>query len=117
MPTALWKPGQSGNPTGKPLGSRHKLSEKFLAALHDDFLQHGAGVIEKVRTEFPQTYLQVIARLVPRELHFKAESMVAGMPDETLSEVLTNVTRELATRAPAGVDFGAPAAGGKDKLN
>jgi hypothetical protein len=117
MPTALWKPGQSGNPTGKPLGSRHKLSEKFLAALHADFVERGAGVIEKVRTEFPQTYLQVIARLVPRELHFKSESMVAGMDDETLGRVLTEIRSELAARAPAGVDLGAPATGGKDKLN
>ena len=29
-----WKPGQSGNPKGRPQGSRNKLSEQFLADVH-----------------------------------------------------------------------------------
>jgi hypothetical protein len=112
-----WIAGQSGNPTGRPLGSRHKLSEKFILALHDDFVQHGQAVIERVRTEFPNVYLQVIGRLVPRELHFKSESMVAGMDDETLGRVLTEVRSELAARTPTGVELGAPPTDSKTKLN
>jgi hypothetical protein len=96
-----WKPGQSGNPAGKPLGSRHKLSEKFILALHDDFVQHGATVIERVRAEQPAAYLQVIGRLVPRELHLKNDSLVAGMTDEHLNEALAYVRSQLAARAPA----------------
>ena len=26
-----WKPGESGNPAGRPKGSRNKLSEEFVA--------------------------------------------------------------------------------------
>ena len=26
-----WKPGESGNPAGRPKGSRNKLSEEFIA--------------------------------------------------------------------------------------
>jgi Family of unknown function (DUF5681) len=44
-----WKPGQSGNPAGRPKGARNKLSEDFLNAFAQDFEQHGAAVIEKVR--------------------------------------------------------------------
>ena len=36
-----WKPGQSGNPKGRPQGSRNKLSEDFLADLHDAWLAFG----------------------------------------------------------------------------
>ena len=73
-----WNSGQSGNPAGRPLGSRHKLSEKFILALHDDFAEHGHAVIKKVREEHPAVYLQVIGRLVPRELHFRNELRARG---------------------------------------
>ena len=46
-----WVPGESGNPRGRPLGSRNKLSEKFILALHDDFEEHGSAVIQQVRQE------------------------------------------------------------------
>jgi len=34
-PEHLYKPGQSGNPNGRPKGSRNKLGEAFIAALHE----------------------------------------------------------------------------------
>ena len=46
-----WRPGQSGNPAGRPKGSRNKHSENFLNAFAQDFEQHGRAVIEKVRKE------------------------------------------------------------------
>jgi hypothetical protein len=58
-----WQPGQSGNPKGRPIGSRNKLNEKFILALHDDFVEHGSKVIAKVREEKPDIYLKVIASI------------------------------------------------------
>ena len=58
-----WQPGQSGNPAGRPIGNRNKLNEKFILALHDDFVQHGAKVIEQVRKDKPDIYLKVIASI------------------------------------------------------
>ena len=40
-----FRPGQSGNPKGRPVGARSKLGEAFLEALQDDFATHGAAVI------------------------------------------------------------------------
>lgn len=62
-----WKPGQSGNPKGRPKGSRHKLSEDFLKALSDDFSQNGTRVIAQVRQEDPAKYLTIVAQVVPKE--------------------------------------------------
>jgi len=62
-----WKKGDVPNPAGRPKGSRHKLSEKFIRALHDDFERHGDGVIEAVRSEAPAEYLRIIAGIVPKQ--------------------------------------------------
>jgi hypothetical protein len=62
-----WQPGQSGNPKGQPIGSRNKLNEKFILALHDDFAKHGPAVIAEVRETRPEVYLKVIASILPRE--------------------------------------------------
>ena len=48
-PTHLWRPGESGNPAGRPRGSRNKLAEDFVAALYDDFRDHGAAAIAVCR--------------------------------------------------------------------
>ena len=63
-----WAPGQSGNPAGRPKGSRTKLSEEYTQALYDDFKKHGVSVIEKVRKERPEVYLTCISRLIPKDI-------------------------------------------------
>ena len=63
-----FKPGQSGNPKGRPPGSKNKLGEKFLKALHDDFKKHGIASIEKMRAEDPGSYIKVIAALTPKQV-------------------------------------------------
>lgn len=78
-----FKPGQSGNPAGKPKGSRNKLGEEFIAKLHEDFQEHGVDAIIAVRTEKPDAYLKVIASLLPKELKITTES---DLTDEQLIE-------------------------------
>jgi hypothetical protein len=112
-----WQPGQSGNPKGRPIGSRNKLNEKFILALHDDFAKHGPAVIAEVREKRPETYLKVIASILPRELHFKSASAFDGISDEELNDTLESIRRVLAARAPIGDAKGGPAPGGSSKLN
>ena len=61
-----FRPGESGNPNGRPKGSRNKLSEAFLKALADDFEQHGVDAIQKLREESKDKYCNVIAKLMPK---------------------------------------------------
>jgi hypothetical protein len=62
-----WKPGESGNPAGRPKGARNKINEDFLDALQVDFEQHGPTVIARVRQTMPHIYLKVVASLLPKE--------------------------------------------------
>ncbi|NGX98069.1 MAG: hypothetical protein G4V63_23550, partial [Candidatus Afipia apatlaquensis] len=82
-PDHLFKPGQSGNPNGRPKGSRNKLGEDFIAALQKDFEASGEAAIIAVRTEKPDAYLKVIASILPRELKITNES---ELTDEQLIE-------------------------------
>ena len=60
-----FKKGNPGGP-GRPKSSRNKLSEEFLKVLADDFIEHGVGVIEKLRTKQPAQYCQLIGKLMPK---------------------------------------------------
>lgn len=85
-----WKPGQSGNPNGRPKGSRNKLSEDFVAKLYDDFTAHGQAAIEECRAKSPETYVKVIAGLLPKEMHISA-SPLEEMSADDIAEALTRI--------------------------
>ena len=78
-----WKPGESGNPAGRPKGSRNKLGEEFITELYNDWCQHGAAALKKVRENRPDVYVKVVASLLPREI----EAKVAKSWEEALDEL------------------------------
>ena len=55
----------------------------ILQALAEDFENHGAEVIERVRIEKPETYLKVIASLLPKDLNLNV-SKYDDLTDEQL---------------------------------
>lgn len=63
-----FKPGQSGNPAGRKPGTRNKLSELFIAAMRDDFAEHGADAIAQLRARDPGQYLAAIRSLIPQHV-------------------------------------------------
>jgi hypothetical protein len=82
-----FQPGQSGNPAGRKPGSRVKLSEAFLAALHGDFAQHGKAAIERVRLDKPDAYLKVIASILPKQIEVSADPF-DGVSDDELEMIV-----------------------------
>jgi len=85
----------TGNRLGRPRGSKHKLSEEFIAALCEDFDQHGIAAIKKVRDEKPADYLRVIASVIPKEITVNPNPL-EDMTDEELSEALGRVNALIA---------------------
>jgi hypothetical protein len=60
-------PGRQGGP-GRPVGSRNRLSEKFLSDLQKVWLKKGANALDKVANENPEILVRVVASILPRQL-------------------------------------------------
>jgi hypothetical protein len=63
-----FKPGQSGNPKGRPQGSRNKLSEMFFRDLCDAWQAFGKPALMTAAWTHPVEFVRVVASLIPREL-------------------------------------------------
>ena len=95
-----FKPGQSGNPAGRPPGARAKFSEAFVKALSDDFGEHGKTVIQACRGERPGEYLRVMAGLVPKALTGDAASIDLG--DVSTTSGIVAAMNRIVTGVSAG---------------
>lgn len=82
-----WAPGQSGNPAGRPKGSRNKLGEAFLDDMLADWEKHGKAAIEKVRETKPDAYLKVVAMILPRDLNVNINNMEQLTDDELVERI------------------------------
>jgi hypothetical protein len=80
--------GCSGNPRGRPKGSRNKLSEKFIADLAKDWFKHGKEVLENVRTLHPGIYLRIVAGLISKETGGSVASLVEQSEDSSAKQRL-----------------------------
>ena len=97
-----WQPGQSGNPAGRPRGSRNRLGEAFVDDLCADWKENGPQVIVAVRKDDPSTYLRVVASILPKELAV-TKATLDDISDDELLEFLAELRSiaEEGQKAPA----------------
>jgi hypothetical protein len=72
-PAHLFKPGVSGNPRGRPLGARNKLSQDFLVDLHNAWSEHGAEALARCAKENPDRFCAIVAGLLPKNVTIDAQ--------------------------------------------
>lgn len=74
---------------GRPKGSRNRLTDVFLSAIADDFAEHGAHAIARIREADPAAYVRIVGSLIPRELVVQRETAPqADLDSLSLSEFM-----------------------------
>ncbi len=98
-----------------PLSSgAHLTILTFVAALYDDFQDHGSAAITACRAEKPDVYLRVIASLLPRDVSVKVQQLDDLSDDQLMRKlaVLTEMARPLLAKLPVidakGLEVAAP---------
>lgn len=92
---------------GRPKGSRNKLGEAFVEALHDDFLAHGPATIARVREEDPTAYVKVCASLLPKEIKVeRTEDMTDDELNQRIKQLAAALSLELGGEARTGESAG-----------
>ena len=83
-----FKPGQSGNPKGRPQGSRNKLSEDFFRDLCDAWQAFGKPALMTAAWTHPVEFVRLVASLIPRELEATTTVHMERMSDAQLEALI-----------------------------
>lgn len=75
----LFKPGQSGNPAGRPKGARSRLSAAFLTALEKHWKDNGEDALVEALKKDPAGYVRIVASLLPKDLNIDVSDDLAAV--------------------------------------
>jgi hypothetical protein len=73
-----WKPGQSGNPNGRPIGTRQSFSAGFFRDLAEVWAAEGRGAMLHTAKTQPATFLGIASRLIPQQVQMDLHGILPG---------------------------------------
>ena len=97
-----WQPGQSGNPKGRPVGSRNKLATLVFDEALASFEKRGPAAFEELANKDPARYLILMAQLIPQHFKHEVEHTIAGFSPEEVRMKLAEARGKL---LDSGVDL------------
>src|SRR5215468_6480096 len=74
----MWQPGISGNPNGRPVGSRTVFSQGFLKDLASVWAERGRAAMETTAIDQPGVFFATCARLIGPEVKLTIEQQLPG---------------------------------------
>lgn len=75
-----FQPGMSGNPNGRPKGSKNKVSEDFVQAYAKIFAEKGEGVLRDLAENDKATFAKIGAGFVPKDFNMDTSHPFAIIP-------------------------------------
>jgi Family of unknown function (DUF5681) len=73
-----WKPGQSGNPNGRPLGTRNSFSQAYIRDFHTVWDEAGIAAIRTMAAKNPSGFVAVASKLIPQQVAVDTQASLPG---------------------------------------
>jgi hypothetical protein len=99
-----WKTGESGNPAGRPKGSRNAFSVAFVGDLTVAWAQHGPEILRKVAISDPSRFLGVCASVLPKDVALSIEQHSPGNLDPADWAIVTELLQAVKQAIPDAAD-------------
>ena len=74
----MWPPGVSGNPNGRPVGSRSAFSAGFTRDLAEVWADKGKAAMLYTAEKRPAVFFATCARLLPNDVRVTVEQQLPG---------------------------------------
>ena len=91
------KPGQSGNPAGRPKGAKSRFVEDFWRDLQEVWKEHGKKALLDTLRDDPSKFVTVAASKLPAEVEISNKQFVIVVP------AMAESTEEWLAQTPMGM--------------